>query len=192
MVGVTAILAAIIEVIVDFVALPLVMENSQPRKRVIMDKDIGPSLQTAHTGNLCHRTSMGRHQQDLGDNLDQQDTIGTQDQVGLQGHQATNSNILTASTNLVNGISTTGTFNMDNLSLQIFNVCGLRNKLDIPEFRDTLEMYDISFLCESKLDKADEDYILSVITPLSLKAFFKHRKTLSARRSGCRWIMYTL
>ena len=51
-------------------------------------------------------------------------------------------------------------------------------------------MYDISLLCESKLDKADEDYILSVITPLSLNAYFKHRKTLSARRSGGLCILY--
>ena len=42
-----------------------------------------------------------------------------------------------------------------NLSIQMVNVCGLRNKLDIPEFRDTLEMYDISLLCESLLDKVD-------------------------------------
>ena len=189
-VGITVIMVAITEVILDFAALPLGMENNQPRNQEAAVRDIGPSLQMAHIGNLCHQTSMGLHQQEPGDSLGQQDTPGTQDQVGLQGHQATNRNTLAATTSLVNGIPDQRTFTMKNLSFQIFNVCGLRNKLDIPEFRDTLEMYDISLLCESKLDKADEDYILSVITPLSLNAYFKHRKTLSARRSGGLCILY--
>ena len=120
-VGITVIMVAITEVILDFAALPLGMENNQPRKQVAAVRDIGPSLQMAHIGNLCHQTSMGPHQQEPGDTLDQQDTPGTQDQVGLQGHQATNSNILTASTNLVNGILAQRTFDIDNLSFQIID-----------------------------------------------------------------------
>ena len=72
----------------------------------------------------------------------------------------------------------------------MINVCGLKSKLDIPEFRDTLKVHDISLLCETKLDECDEDYILSLITPLKLKAYFKHRKTLTAWRSGGLCIFY--
>ena len=80
--------------------------------------------------------------------------------------------------------------NRETISMQSINVCGLKSKLDIPEFRDTLKVYDISLLCETKLDECDEEYILSLISPLKLKAFFKHRKTLTAWRSGGLCILY--
>ena len=75
-------------------------------------------------------------------------------------------------------------------SMQIINVCGLKGKLDIPEFKNNLRLFDISLLCETKLDKMDENYIIDIITPLRLKAFFKHRKTLSTWRSGGLCILY--
>ena len=68
--------------------------------------------------------------------------------------------------------------------------CGLKSKLDIPEFRDILKAHDIFLMCETKLDECDEDYILSLIAPFKLKAYFKHRKTLTAWRSGGLCILY--
>ena len=50
--------------------------------------------------------------------------------------------------------------------MQIINVCGLKGKLDIPEFKNNLRLFDISLLCETKLDKIDEGYIIDIITPL--------------------------
>ena len=70
------------------------------------------------------------------------------------------------------------------LSLQILNVCGLRRKIEIPEFRNALKSHDISLLCETKLDDADNDTIQEAVKDLNLKVFFKNRKALSARRSG--------
>ena len=80
-----------------------------------------------------------------------------------------------ATTKRGNSIYKHRTLNGENLTIHMINVCGLKSKLDIPNFRDTLKVYDISLLCETKLDECDEDYILSFITPRKLKAFFKHR-----------------
>ena len=41
------------------------------------------------------------------------------------------------------------------LTMQSINVCGLKGKLEIKEFRETLERHDISLLSETKLDNAD-------------------------------------
>ena len=69
-------------------------------------------------------------------------------------------------------------------------MCGLRGKLDIIEFRNKLQSFDISFLSETKLDDADIDTIQGIITNLGLKAFFKNRKCLTAWRSGGLCILY--
>ena len=58
------------------------------------------------------------------------------------------------------------------LSLQIINVCGLRRKIEIPEFKDALKSHDISLLCETKLDDADSENIQEAIKDLNLKVFF--------------------
>ena len=47
----------------------------------------------------------------------------------------------------------------NHLSVQSINVCGLKGKLKIPEFRDNLKCYDISLLSETKLDNADTELI---------------------------------
>ena len=103
---------------------------------------------------------------------DQQGILGLQDHVSPQGRRDTPRTISTETNNMVKGRPKRMTYNRKNISIQMINVCGLKSKLDIPEFRDTLEVYDISLLCETKLDEADEDYILGFITPLRLKAFF--------------------
>ena len=121
------------------------------------------------------------HSQDLQGLLCPQAHMGQQDITGAT-HMAT--------TKRVNSTYKHRTLNGENLTIQMINVCGLRGKLDIPEFRDNLKVYDISLLCETKLDECDEDYILSFITPLKLKAFFKQRKTLTAWRSGGLCILY--
>ena len=91
-------------------------------------------------------------------------------------HQDTTGTPSTATTDRVNSRYKCKVLNRENISIQMINVCGLKSKLDIPEFRDTLKAHDISLLCETKLDECDEDYILSLIAPLKLKAYFKHRK----------------
>ena len=120
---------------------------------------------------------------------DQQGILDHQDQVSPHSRRDTTRTTSTE-TNLVKGRLKHMTHNRKNISIQMINVCGLKSKLDIPEFKDALEACDISLLCETKLDQVDEDYILGVITPLKLKAFFKHRKTLSAWRSGGLCILY--
>ena len=103
---------------------------------------------------------------------DQQGLLYLQDHMGQQGHQDIPGTTSMKTTNRVNSIYKHRTLNGENLTIQMINVCGLKSKLDIPEFRDNLIVYDISLLCETKLDECDEDYILSFITPLKLKAFF--------------------
>ena len=89
----------------------------------------------------------------------------------------TNTRTNTIQDGMTNSTTRTGTTNTPttSFSMQMINVCGLRGKLDIPEFRNTLEMYDINLISETKLDAADEDHIIEVITTMRLKAFFKHR-----------------
>ena len=76
------------------------------------------------------------------------------------------------SSHTITGTNSTNTTGV-NLSMQTINVCGLRRKLDIKEFRDTLQRYNISFLCETKLDDMDIDIILDIIDNLGLKDFFQ-------------------
>ena len=77
------------------------------------------------------------------------------------------------------------------VSIQSINVCGLKRKLiDIPEFKTTLNKYDISLLSETKIDDADIELIEESLHSLKLKAFFKNRKTLSAWKSGGLCIVY--
>ena len=78
------------------------------------------------------------------------------------------------------------------LTMQSINVCGLKGKLEIKEFRETLERHDISLLSETKLDNADIDNVKDTISNLKLKAFFKNRKTLTAWRSGGLCILYNV
>ena len=70
------------------------------------------------------------------------------------------------------------------LSMQIINVCGLKRKLLLEPFRETLSQFDISLLCETKLDNADIELVQESISDLKLKAFFKNRRTLTPWRSG--------
>ena len=77
------------------------------------------------------------------------------------------------------------------LSIQSINVCGLKGKLKIPEFRENLKLFDISLLCETKLDDADIELIQESISDLNLKAVFKNRKTVTAWRSGGLCIIYS-
>ena len=73
----------------------------------------------------------------------------------------------------------------------MLNVCGLKRKLlDIQEFKNTLLKCDISLLCETKLDNADNELIQEAIHKLKLKAFFKNRRIVSAWRSGGLCIIY--
>ena len=53
-----------------------------------------------------------------------------------------------------------------NLKILNLNVCGLKSKLDTPEFMETCEKYDIVCLTETKLDDFD--------TELVCKAFKYH------------------
>ena len=77
------------------------------------------------------------------------------------------------------------------ISIQMLNVCGLKRKLlDIQEFKNTLLKCDISLLCETKLDNADNELIQETINKLKLKAFFKNRRIVSAWRSGGLCIIY--
>ena len=95
---------------------------------------------------------------------------------------------------MTNSTTRTGTTTTNtpttSFSMQMINVCGLRGKLDIPEFRNTLEMYDINLISETKLDAADEDHIIEVITTMRLKAFFKHRTLVTPFKSGGLCIIY--
>ena len=76
--------------------------------------------------------------------------------------------------------------------MQIINVCGLKRRLKVKECRKTFQRTDISFLSETKLDDADIDNIQDSIINLNLKAFFKNRNTLAARRSGGLCILYNI
>ena len=79
----------------------------------------------------------------------------------------------------------------NHLSLQAINVCGLKQKSKIPEFMNTLKLYDISLLCETKLDDADKELIEESVSDLKLKAFFKNRKTMTSYRSGGLCIIFS-
>ena len=77
------------------------------------------------------------------------------------------------------------------LSIQAINVCGLKQKLKIPEFMNTLKLYDISLLCETKLDDADKELIEESVSDLKLKAFFKNRRKMTPWRSGGLCIIFS-
>ena len=74
--------------------------------------------------------------------------------------------------------------NQCNIPFISLNVCGLSSKLEYPEFRNTLENYDVVSLCETKLDNADNEYITSEFANLGFTVFIKNRKNLTTWRSG--------
>lgn len=45
--------------------------------------------------------------------------------------------------------------NLNSFKLLSLNVCGLKNKLEYPEFKTMLNMYDIVCLTETKFDNLD-------------------------------------
>jgi len=64
------------------------------------------------------------------------------------------------------------------------SVCGLRSKINMPEFRNILSDYDLVVRLETKLDDADEMWLNNFSGQLGFCAFINNRKTLSVRRSG--------
>ena len=77
------------------------------------------------------------------------------------------------------------------LKIQSFNVCGLIGRLDVPEFRKTLTDFNLTLLCETHLDDADNDLVREKLECLNLNIMFKNRKSLSTRRSGGLCIIYS-
>ena len=71
-----------------------------------------------------------------------------------------------------------------NYSFTYFNVCGLSSKLFFDDFKETLIKHDIISLCETKLDDADNDYIIEEFKELGFGVFIKNRKNLIIWRSG--------
>ena len=57
--------------------------------------------------------------------------------------------------------------------IQNINVYSLKKRLEMPDFIDSLRNCDISFLCETKLDDADVEYIQEIMSSFNLCAFFK-------------------
>ena len=141
------------------------------------------------TNNLASATNAHQSYVDHLDSMVHQASMEHQASMDLQGHlgqqypNRDHQGIRTDTTNVTN-------IRTEPFTFQMFNVCGLKSKLGIPEFTDNLKAYDITLMCETKLDKADDEHIMSYITPLRLKAFFKHRKTLSNCRSGGLCIMF--
>ena len=68
--------------------------------------------------------------------------------------------------------------NSDSLSLCVLNVCGLKRRLNYPEFLDFLHKYDIMCVTETKTDDSDDVNIEGY-------AFLsKHRSQAYKRKSG--------
>ena len=64
------------------------------------------------------------------------------------------------------------------------NVCGLKSKIDIPEFTDLIQKYDIVTLVETKCDNTDEIWIVNYFNQLGYKVNINNRFDLSVRKSG--------
>ena len=64
------------------------------------------------------------------------------------------------------------------------NVCGLKSKLLISEFKSNLSNYSIICLCETKLDDIDNEYISLQLENLGYSVYFKNRRSISNYRSG--------
>ena len=64
------------------------------------------------------------------------------------------------------------------------NICGLKSKLIIPEFRSNLSKYSIICLSESKLDDIDNDFVSNELNKLGFSVYFKNRQSVSNYRSG--------
>ena len=64
------------------------------------------------------------------------------------------------------------------------NICGLKSKLLIPEFKMNICKYAIICLSESKLDDVDNDFISNEFKQLGYTVFFKNRHSISNYRSG--------
>ena len=69
-------------------------------------------------------------------------------------------------------------FNGRNLFFGALNVCGLKKRLDYPEFISTISSYDIFCIAETKLDNTD------VISVPGYTFLSQHRKQIVYRKSG--------
>ena len=84
--------------------------------------------------------------------MEHQASMDLQGHLGQQYPNRDHQGIRTDTTNVTN-------IRTEPFTFQMFNVCGLKSKLGIPEFTDNLKAYDITLMCETKLDKADDEHI---------------------------------
>ena len=66
----------------------------------------------------------------------------------------------------------------------VLNVCGLLSRLDIQDFREKIQQYDIICFCETKTDDADTENVSNKFESLGFRIFIRNRHNLTTRRSG--------
>ena len=64
------------------------------------------------------------------------------------------------------------------------NVCGLKSKLQIPEFCNDCKCHDLLIFCETKCDDLDVPFVTSIFSDLGFHVFIQNRETLARHRSG--------
>ena len=75
-------------------------------------------------------------------------------------------------------MNTYSQFNGRNLKFGSLNICGLKKRLDYPEFLTTIFSYDILCIAETKLDSTD------VVSVPGYTFLSQHRKQKVYRKSG--------
>ena len=81
-------------------------------------------------------------------------------------------------------MNTYSQFNGRSLKFGTLNVCGLKKRLEYPEFLTTISCYDILCIGETKLDSTD------VISVPGYTLLSQHRKQKFCRKSGGVGILY--
>ena len=66
----------------------------------------------------------------------------------------------------------------------ILNVCGIRSKIDTPDFREMCKSYDIICLSETKLDDVDNEDMREKFKEIGFTAYIKNRHNFTTWRSG--------
>ena len=70
------------------------------------------------------------------------------------------------------------------ISIVSLNTCGIRSRIEIPEFLETCKLHDILCFSETKLDNTLNDLVYETFSNIGFHVFLKHRKSMARHKSG--------